>query len=121
MTGETLGQRLRRLRLLRELSQRELSTEHVSYAYISRIEAGQRRPSVRALREIAPKLGVSAHYLETGEEEPVWTAWRVIELLLLERGLAAPGNGQGSSQEPFDLDLLEVVREEAKARLGHDR
>lgn len=65
---ETIGQRLRRLRLERGFSQRELSAPGVSYAYISRIEAGARRPSVKALRVLARKLGVSAEYLETGSE-----------------------------------------------------
>ena len=64
--AETIGQRLRRLRLERGYSQRELSGPGVSYAYISRIEAGARRPSVKALRVLARKLGVSAEYLETG-------------------------------------------------------
>ena len=65
---ETIGQRLRRLRSERGLSQRELSEPGVSYAYISRIEGGARRPSVKALRMLARKLGVSADYLETGSE-----------------------------------------------------
>src|SRR5205807_5149598 len=65
---ETVGQRLRRLRLDRGLSQRDLSGPGVSYAYISRIEAGARRPSVKALRMLAQTLGVTAEYLETGSE-----------------------------------------------------
>ena len=65
---ETIGQRLRRLRLERGLSQRALAEPGVSYAYISRIEAGTRQPSVKALRKLAPKLGVSADYLETGSD-----------------------------------------------------
>jgi tetratricopeptide (TPR) repeat protein len=64
--AETIGERLRRLRLERGLSQRELSAQGVSYAYISRIEAGARQPSVKALRKLAAKLGVSPEYLETG-------------------------------------------------------
>jgi tetratricopeptide (TPR) repeat protein len=66
--AESIGQRLRRLRHERGLSQRELASPGVSYAYISRIEAGARRPSVKALRMLARKLGVSADYLETGSE-----------------------------------------------------
>lgn len=66
--AETIGQRLRRLRHERGFSQRELASPGVSYAYISRIEAGARRPSVKALRMLARKLGVSADYLETGSE-----------------------------------------------------
>src|ERR687884_1856852 len=65
---EPVGVRLRRLRQERGLSQRELAGPGVSYAYISRIEAGARRPSVKALRTLAPKLGVSVEYLETGSD-----------------------------------------------------
>ena len=64
--GESIGQRLRRLRLEKGLSQRELAGPGVSYAYVSRIEGGQRRPSLRAIRVLARKLGISAQYLETG-------------------------------------------------------
>src|SRR5204862_6908091 len=65
---ESIGERLRRLRLERQLSQRELASPGVSYAYISRSEANARRPSVKALRELARKLGVSVEYLETGSD-----------------------------------------------------
>lgn len=65
---EPIGVRLRRLRLERGLSQRELAGPGVSYAYISRIEAGTRRPSVKALRTLAKTLGVSPEYLETGSD-----------------------------------------------------
>ncbi len=66
--SEPIGIRLRRLRLERGLSQRELGSPGVSYAYISRIEAGTRRPSVKALRTLARTLGISPEYLETGSE-----------------------------------------------------
>jgi len=66
--GETIGERLKRLRLERGFSQRELAAPGVSYAYISRIEAGTRQPSVKALRRLAGKLGVTADYLETGSD-----------------------------------------------------
>ena len=67
-TAERVGERLGRLRLERGLSQRDLSSPGVSYAYISRIEAGARRPLVKALRMLATKLGVTPGYLETGSE-----------------------------------------------------
>jgi transcriptional regulator with XRE-family HTH domain len=66
--GETVGQRLKRLRLERGLSQRELAAPGVSYAYISRIEAGTRQPSVKALRRLAEKLAVTTEYLEFGRQ-----------------------------------------------------
>lgn len=64
--NETIGERLRRLRQAKGLSQRELSEPGISFAYISRIEAGARRPSLHAVRKLARKLDVSADYLETG-------------------------------------------------------
>jgi transcriptional regulator with XRE-family HTH domain len=63
---ETIGERLRRIRHERGLSQRDLSGPGISYAYISRVEAGLRNPSVKALRMLAGKLGVTADYLERG-------------------------------------------------------
>jgi tetratricopeptide (TPR) repeat protein len=67
-TTEDVGARLKRLRLQRGFSQRDLSSPGVSYAYISRIEAGARTPSVKALRKLSQKLGVSVEYLETGRD-----------------------------------------------------
>src|SRR2546425_11137507 len=67
-TTESGGARLKRLRVARGFSQRDLSSPGVSYAYISRIEAGARTPSVKALRKLAQKLGVSVEYLETGRD-----------------------------------------------------
>jgi tetratricopeptide (TPR) repeat protein len=67
---ETIGQRLQRLRRERGLSQREVAGPGISYTYISRIEAGQRRPSVKAMQAIALRLGVTPEFLETGRELP---------------------------------------------------
>jgi transcriptional regulator with XRE-family HTH domain len=73
VTGETIGQRIERLRRAKGLSQRQLAAPKgsgVGYAYISRIERGDRNPSVKALRYIAGKLGVDPDYLEYGEAIP---------------------------------------------------
>jgi transcriptional regulator with XRE-family HTH domain len=69
-TRESIGQRVERLRYERGLSQRELAEglERVTYAYISRIEHDTRTPSLRALRQLAERLGVTALYLETGSD-----------------------------------------------------
>jgi transcriptional regulator with XRE-family HTH domain len=63
---ESIGARVRRLRLALGLSQRQLASHGVSYAYISRIESGQRMPSLRAIRLLARRLGVTPEYLESG-------------------------------------------------------
>jgi tetratricopeptide (TPR) repeat protein len=48
------------------LTQRQLSFEGCTAAYISRIEAGARVPSYQILREFGQRLGVTADYLATG-------------------------------------------------------
>jgi transcriptional regulator with XRE-family HTH domain len=67
--AETVGERIRRLREERGLSQRELSEPGLSYAYLSRLEAGQRVPSEKALRKLAAKLRVTPLYLEVGRDD----------------------------------------------------
>jgi transcriptional regulator with XRE-family HTH domain len=83
----TVGDRIRERRLALGLSQRELASDGVSYAYISRLEANARQPSVKALRKLAPKLGVSAHWLETGKNDP---AQELARLVLERRGRPLP-------------------------------
>jgi transcriptional regulator with XRE-family HTH domain len=63
-----VGRRLREARERSGLSQRQLSFEGCSPAYISRIEAGERIPSLQLLREMGRRLGVSEDYLATGLE-----------------------------------------------------
>jgi transcriptional regulator with XRE-family HTH domain len=105
--GETIGQRLKRLRLERGLSQRELAAPGVSYAYISRIEAGTRQPSVKALRKLAAKLAVSADYLESGSELDPDSA-RELRLADLELAVRL-GDSDGSEK------ALETILAESEA------
>jgi transcriptional regulator with XRE-family HTH domain len=83
----TVGDRIRKRRLELGLSQRELACEGVSYAYISRLEANARTPSVRALRKLAAKIDVSVHWLETGQPDP---AEQLAQLVLDHRGRILP-------------------------------
>src|SRR5438477_7614897 len=104
---ETVGERLRRLRLERGFSQRDLSAPGVSYAYISRIEAGARRPSVKALRMLAAKLGVTAEYLETGSD---LDAFEARELQLADLELRQRLEGEAPIEE------LKAILAEAEAQ-----
>lgn len=61
-----IGTRLRRLRLARGLTQKELAAPKYTHAYVSSIEAGHRRPSRAALEHFASKLGVEVEELLTG-------------------------------------------------------
>jgi transcriptional regulator with XRE-family HTH domain len=51
--AERAFERIRRLRKERGFSQRELAEPGLSYAYLSRLEAGQRVSSEKALRKLA--------------------------------------------------------------------
>ncbi|HZO96917.1 MAG TPA: helix-turn-helix domain-containing protein [Gaiellaceae bacterium] len=93
---ETVGERLRRLRGERGLSQRDLAVPGVSYAHISRIERGERVPSIKALRRLARKLGVSAEFLETGADAP---ADQQLEVRLRDAELALRLSDGGEDAE----------------------
>lgn len=61
-----VGTRLRRLRIARGLTQRELAEPKYTHAYVSTIESGKRQPSRVALEYFAAKLGIGVEELETG-------------------------------------------------------
>ena len=63
-----VGRRLKEARQRAGLSQRQLAFTGCTPAYISRIEAGDRIPSLQLLKELGARLGVSASYLATGAE-----------------------------------------------------
>ncbi|HEY3578209.1 MAG TPA: tetratricopeptide repeat protein [Gaiellaceae bacterium] len=61
-----VGRRLRQARETAGLTQRDLSFEGCTAAYVSRIEAGARVPSLQILHQFAKRLGVTPEYLATG-------------------------------------------------------
>jgi transcriptional regulator with XRE-family HTH domain len=105
-----VGERIHQRRVELGLSQREIASDGVSYAYISRIEAGTRNPSVRALRKLAPKLGVSVEWLETGVESTRFARPEPAELRLLEKALHA------LTKTEIRDGLLHELRRERSAR-----
>ena len=61
-----VGLRLKDARVAAGLSQRQLSFQGCSAAYISRLEAGDRVPSLQLLRKLAAKLNADEEFLATG-------------------------------------------------------
>lgn len=61
-----LGRRLRNARVAAGLTQTEAAAGHASTAYISRIEAGQRRPDLKLLGHLADRLGTTVEELLVG-------------------------------------------------------
>ena len=68
--AKAVGIRLRDARLAAGLSQRQLAFPGCSAAYISRLEAGERVPSLQLLRKLAVKLSADENYLATGVAGP---------------------------------------------------
>jgi tetratricopeptide (TPR) repeat protein len=81
-----LGGRVRDLRRRRGLTQGELAAGALSTAYVSRIEAGQRRPEPKVVQLLAERLGTTPDYLLTGlttdEADEARLALRYAELAL---------------------------------------
>lgn len=63
-----VGRRLYEGRVAAGLSQRELAFPGCSAAYISRIERGERVPSLQVLRELARRIGMTETVLAYGRE-----------------------------------------------------
>ncbi len=63
-----VGSRLRESRRRAGLTQQELAFSGCSAGYISRIEAGERVPSLQILRALAQRCGTSESFLRTGRE-----------------------------------------------------
>src|ERR1700759_5684437 len=65
---KAVGQRLREARDRAGLSQRQLAFPGCTAAYISRLEAGARVPSLQMVNQLAARLDVSGQWLATGVE-----------------------------------------------------
>jgi transcriptional regulator with XRE-family HTH domain len=91
------GGRVRETRRGRGLTQQDLAGAEFTPAYVSRIEAGQRRPDLTIARLIAARLDTSLDYLVTGTEprqaEETRLAMRYAELAL-KSGEAAEAETQ---------------------------
>jgi len=113
-----VGERLKAARERAGISQRQLSFPGCSPAYISRIESGDRIPSLQLLRELGRRLNVTEDFLATGNETPFERGSALLEAEVLLRL-----NDLEAAEEQYTAALKnaanEVVRAEALAGLGH--
>lgn len=107
-----LGRRLRKLRLERELTQKDIADPHFTAAYVSTIEAGKRTPSRTALEHFAEKLGVDPDELLTGRPPDL--------MAQLEGQYADALRLLSSGEHDGARELLQKARREAK-RYGLQR
>jgi tetratricopeptide (TPR) repeat protein len=110
-----VGGRLRQAREAAGLTQRNLAFEGCTAAYISRIEAGARVPSLQILREFAKRLGVSADYLATGQIDGEGLS---SELLEAEVALHLGDEAQAVELYESARDQADSPAPRARAQLG---
>jgi tetratricopeptide (TPR) repeat protein len=111
-----VGRRLREARERAGLSQRQLSFEGCSPAYISRIEAGERIPSLQLLREMGRRLGVSEDWLATGLDRDLLAEDRT----LLDAEIALRFNELETAERLYSeaLDAAATNNERARSLAG---
>jgi transcriptional regulator with XRE-family HTH domain len=95
-----VGRRLKDARLAAGLSQRQLSFPGCSAAYISRLEAGDRVPSLQLLRKLAAKLNADEQYLATGVERVEQEPPEVVESEVERRLSGARREGDADETRP---------------------
>jgi transcriptional regulator with XRE-family HTH domain len=114
-----IGARIRELRLARGLRQAEVAGDDISVAYVSRIEAGQRRADSRVLALIAERLGTTPEQLLTGrnpdDDERLVLGLRYAEMALRTGELA---EAERQLNELSAEQLRGRWREEAQALLA---
>ena len=111
-----VGRRLKDARERAGLSQRQLSFEGCSPAYISRIEAGERIPSLQLLREMGRRLGVSEDWLATGLDRDLLAEDRS----LLDAEIALRFNEVDNAERLYSqvLETATTNNERARALAG---
>jgi tetratricopeptide (TPR) repeat protein len=139
-SAAALATRLREARERAGLSQRSLARGVCTPAYVSRLEKGERIPSLQLLRQLAERLGADADELASGVPAPIGDPLVDAELALrlgeadeAERrftealqsagthGGALAGLGQLAFQTGDHrkaIELLEAAREARPARAG---
>jgi tetratricopeptide (TPR) repeat protein len=111
------GARLKRLRLAKGLTQKELAAPRYTHSYVSTVEAGRRQPSRTALEHFAGKLGIGVEELETGRSPGLAAQ---IELRLQEARMAMSEGRHDEADTTFvalakQCRQLKLARLEAKA------
>lgn len=116
-----VGQRIREARTRAGLTQQALAGERYTKAYISALENGLIRPSVKALDYLAGRLSTTPGWL-MASEAPIWTRLEAdLELAAGNWQKAADAYTELMDGGPDRLQRAEILRglAEAHARLDH--
>jgi transcriptional regulator with XRE-family HTH domain len=115
-----VGRRLKEARIQAGLSQRQLSFPGCSAAYISRLEAGDRVPSLQLLRKLAQKLNADEQYLATGLARVEQTPPELVEAEVAHR-LGDHELAKARYEEVLEGTGMPAAREQAALALARLR
>ena len=89
MRSVTLGESIRRLRLINNISQKQLvAATGIAKSYISMIENGERTPGLQIIERIAAMLGVTVaelYFLASGNANKTGTPYTASQVARLNR------------------------------------
>ena len=84
----TLGQKLKELRSLKGLTQKELADKlHVSFQTVSKWENGENEPDITTLKELATLFNCSVDYLIGSEQEGLFPAPQAAQTVVVQHEL----------------------------------
>ncbi|MEU5881574.1 tetratricopeptide repeat protein [Spirillospora sp. NPDC047279] len=121
MDRETLGQRIRALRIRQGVSQAQLAFPELSDSYISLIESDKRVPAPSVIELLAAKLSCSPTYLVSGVSEDVVDELRVTldyAEIALQNGAAAEARTR-FAEVLANADAVALPEMLHQARWGH--
>lgn len=124
VAADSLGARLREARLERGMSQAQLAGEELTKGFISQLESGAVRPSIRSLQVIASRLGKSLDYFLG--DEPLSVQKRAEFFQLAAQAASERADWQELARIAQEAQSLELephqrahfLRWQAQARLG---
>jgi transcriptional regulator with XRE-family HTH domain len=110
-----LGQRLRAARVAKNMTQTDLAGTEVSVGYVSRIEAGHRRPNLQVLTDLCFRLGTPVEQLLMG------VAPQDLEQIKLNLDFAelALESGQAPTAELQAREALELAQAASLRELAY--
>ena len=114
-SAKDVGRRLREARTKAGLSQRQLAFPGCTAAYISRLEAGARIPSLQMVNQLAARLDVTGSWLATGVDA---VAAEPADLVEAEVALRL---GELDTAEALYRDARRGRRSRARDRAGGSR
>jgi tetratricopeptide (TPR) repeat protein len=94
----TFGVRLKKLRVMRGMTQQALADPNYTHAYVSSLEAGRRQPSQEAVEHFATQLDVEADELMTGRPAGLEPS---LEIRLHEARVAASAGRIEDAEKAF--------------------